>query len=161
MNTRLFLNTTPRSVRVSLVAAGLLAALLTLTGCDEGPDEDEGGNGGSDSADVVLVDELAASGSEIYRRRCSACHVAGAEQNRVGPHLVGMFGRVAGSVEGFSYSSAMVESGIVWTEETLAAYLADPRNYIPNNRMAFAGMRNPDDIAALMAYLRTATVPAE
>ena len=160
MNTRLFLHTTPRFARVSLVVAGLLAALLALSGCDEGPDEDESRNG-DPGGGTLSVDELAASGGEVYQRRCSACHVAGAEDNRVGPHLVRVFGRVAGSVEGFRYSSAMVESGIVWTEETLTAYLADPRGYIPRNRMAFAGMRDPDDIAALMAYLRTATVPQE
>jgi cytochrome c len=98
----------------------------------------------------------AEEGEKVYRK-CKACHVVSEEQNRVGPHLVGIFGREAGSVEGFRYSDAMKESGIVWDEETLAAYLADPRGYIPGNRMTFAGLKDEEDIEDVIAYLKAAT----
>ncbi len=95
------------------------------------------------------------AGATVYRQ-CQACHVLDAEQNRVGPHLVGIFGREAGAVDGFNYSPAMANSGIVWDDETIAAYLADPRGYIPGNRMAFAGLRQEQQIADVIAYMREA-----
>ena len=95
------------------------------------------------------------AGATVYRQ-CQACHVLDAEQNRVGPHLVGIFGREAGAVDGFNYSPAMANSGIVWDDDTIAAYLADPRGYIPGNRMAFAGLRQEQQIADVIAYMREA-----
>jgi cytochrome c len=95
-----------------------------------------------------------AAGERVFRQ-CQACHVVDAEQNRVGPHLVGIFGREAGAVDGFNYSPAMANSGIVWDDDTIGEYLADPRGYIPGNRMAFAGLRNPEQIADVIAYMKS------
>ena len=91
-------------------------------------------------------------GEKVFNK-CKACHVVEEEKNRVGPHLVGIFGRPAGSVEDFKYSDAMKNSGIVWEDDTIASYLKDPRGYVPGNRMAFAGLKDDDDIADLLAYL--------
>ena len=64
------------------------------------------------------------------------------------------WGRIqAGTAEGFKYSDAMKESGVVWNDETLAAYLADPRAYIPGNRMFFPGLKQEEEIRDLLAYL--------
>ena len=104
----------------------------------------------------VLAEGDPAAGKKVFNK-CKACHVVDAETNRVGPHLVGIFGREAGSVEGFKYSSAMQGSGVVWDEVTIAEYVADPRGYIPKNRMAFPGLKKEDDIANLVAYLQEAT----
>ena len=98
------------------------------------------------------------AGAAVFGQ-CRACHVADAPTNRVGPHLVGLFGRTAGGVDGFNYSDAMRESGIVWTPETLSAYLATPREAIPGNRMAFAGVRDEARRADLIAYLFAVTSP--
>jgi cytochrome c len=98
----------------------------------------------------------AAAGERVFVR-CRACHVLDQEQNRIGPHLVGVFGREAGAVEGYDYSPAMQEADVVWDEETLDAYLTDPRAYIPGNKMAFAGLRNEEERANLIAYLEKAT----
>ena len=95
-----------------------------------------------------------ANGQKVFRQ-CQACHVVDKEQNKVGPHLVGIIGRTAGSVEGFNYSPAMAGSGMVWSAETIAAYLADPKGYVNGNRMAFAGLRKPEDIADVIAYLES------
>ncbi len=106
----------------------------------------------------VLAAGDAAAGEKVYRK-CRACHVVDKEQNRVGPHLVGIFGRTAGAVEGFRYSKAMTESGIVWTEETIALYLQDPKGYIKGNRMAFPGLKKEEDVANVIAYMKEATAP--
>ena len=95
-----------------------------------------------------------AAGEKVFRQ-CQACHVIDAEQNRVGPHLVGIIGRPAGAVEGFKYSDAMANSGIVWDETTIAEYLANPRSYVEGNRMAFAGLRNEQQIADVIAYIQS------
>ena len=95
-----------------------------------------------------------AAGERVFRA-CMACHALEEGKNKVGPHLHGLFGREAGSVEGFRYSPAMAESGIVWNEETLKEYLANPRQYIPGNRMVYPGGRNEQDLENLIAYLRT------
>ena len=105
---------------------------------------------------VALAQGDAEAGGKVFNK-CKACHVADEAQNRVGPHLVGLFGRQAGSVEGFKYSDAMKGSGVTWSEETISEYIADPRGYIKGNRMAFVGLKDEEDIANLVAYLKEAT----
>ncbi len=98
----------------------------------------------------------AAEGEKVFKR-CQACHVIEGDQNRVGPHLSGVWGRKAGSVEGFKYSEAMAakgQEGLVWNDETLNAYLENPKGYIPKNKMAFAGLKKPEERAAVIAYLK-------
>ena len=99
-----------------------------------------------------------AKGERVFVR-CKACHVVEDATSRIGPHLVGLFGRKAGSVEGFAYSDAMKNADIVWDEATLDAYLADPRGYIPGNKRAFPGLRNENERADVVAYLKEATQP--
>jgi len=96
-------------------------------------------------------------GEKVFRK-CKACHVVDKEQNRVGPHLVGIIGRTSGAVEGFKYSKAMKDAGLTWTEENLAAYLTDPRGFIKGNRMAFAGLKKEADVVNVIAYLKVVTV---
>jgi cytochrome c len=94
---------------------------------------------------------------ETVFNKCKVCHSVDEPKNKVGPYLVGVFGRHAGSVEGFKYSEAMKNSGITWDEQTLAAYLANPRGYVKGNRMAFVGLKNQEDIANVIAYLKQAS----
>ena len=96
----------------------------------------------------------AKKGEKIFKR-CKACHVVDSEKNKVGPHLVGILGRDAGMVEGFKYSKAMKESGISWDAESIDQYLADPRGFIPKNRMSFPGLKKEKDRADLIAYLES------
>jgi cytochrome c len=105
---------------------------------------------------VALAEGDAAHGQVVFNK-CKACHSVDEAKNKVGPYLVGVFGRPAGSVEGFKYSEAMKSSGVTWTEETIAEYLADPRGYIKGNRMAFVGLKNQQDIVDVIAYLKQAT----
>lgn len=120
------------------LGAGVLVGALTL------------------GSSLALADGDPEDGAKVFNK-CKACHVADEPQNRVGPHLVGLFGRQAGSVEGFKYSDAMKESGVTWDEKTIAEYIADPRGYIKGNRMAFVGLKDEEEIADLIAYLKEAT----
>jgi cytochrome c len=96
----------------------------------------------------------AANGEKLFTV-CKTCHVAEKGVNRVGPSLWGVVGRKAGSIEGFKYSPANKNSGIVWTEDNLFTYLAAPQKFMPGTYMAYAGMKPPQDRADLIAYLKT------
>jgi cytochrome c len=93
-----------------------------------------------------------AKGEKVFDK-CKICHALDEPSNRMGPHLVGILGRQAGTAEGFKYSDAMKESGVVWDDATLAAYLADPKGFIPGNRMFFPGLKKEGEIQDLLAYL--------
>lgn len=108
------------------------------------------------STGIARAEGDADAGAVVFKK-CVACHNVNDTKNKVGPHLVGIFGRAAGAVADFKYSPAMSGSGIVWNEETIAAYLKDPRGYVKGNRMAFAGLKKDEDIANVIAYLKRET----
>jgi cytochrome c len=109
-----------------------------------------------EAAETAPNPALIAAGETVYKK-CKACHAVGeGARNRVGPHLNGLFGRTAGGAEGFRYSSAMGDkgaAGLVWTPETLDAFLADPKGYVPKTKMSFRGLDDAEDRAAVAAYL--------
>lgn len=109
---------------------------------------------------VVPISARAAdieAGKSVFNR-CKVCHKleAGASGS-LGPSLHGVFGRKAGTVEGYNYSEAMKDSGIVWDDETLAKYLRDPKTVVQGNKMAFPGIKNDTELANLLAFLKQAT----
>ena len=95
----------------------------------------------------------AAAGEKVFTK-CKACHSADEERNKIGPHLVGVVGREAGAVEDYRYSSAMKEAGLTWDGETLSKYLADPRSFVQGTKMAFAGLKDEQEIQDVIAYLK-------
>jgi cytochrome c len=113
--------------------------------------------GGQFAATPTLAEDLANGAAQF--RKCRACHDVGPNaRNKVGPVLNGLFGRTAGSLEGFNYSDAMRTAGkkkLVWDEESLNGYLESPTTYLPKNKMAFVGIKDEKDRADLIAYLKT------
>lgn len=105
----------------------------------------------------------ATMGEKVFAR-CKACHAVGEDaKHRVGPHLNDLFGRAAGSLGDFKYSPAMAkagEGGLVWDEQTLAEFVAKPKDLVKGTKMAFAGLKKEDEIANLTAYLKTFSADA-
>jgi cytochrome c len=97
-----------------------------------------------------------ANGQRLFAARCASCHAVGPSA-RAGfaPQLNGILGRRAGSTPDFRYSPAMLKSGIVWNEKTLAAFLDSPGDLVPGTKMRFWGMSDPKQVGDLLAYLRS------
>ena len=97
------------------------------------------------------------SGAEVFRQ-CRSCHLVGENaRNRVGPHLNMIFGRTAGSIEGYRYSDdlrRMGADGLVWDLENLNFYLENPKIFASGTRMAFSGLKDEKARADVLAFLR-------
>lgn len=107
---------------------------------------------------VSALAQDADAGAKVFKK-CAACHAVGeGAGNKVGPQLNDLFGRTAGSIEGYNYSKAVKaagEGGLEWNEETLAQYLAKPRDFIKGTKMAFGGLRKQEELDDVIAYLKT------
>jgi cytochrome c len=98
----------------------------------------------------------AENGAKVFKK-CMACHAVD-DKNKIGPSLKGIVGRKAATVEGFKYSDAMLAKaaeGVVWDEATLTAYLPDPKAFVPGTKMVFPGLKKPEEVADLIAFLKT------
>jgi cytochrome c len=96
----------------------------------------------------------AAAGERVFAQ-CRACHQVGeSAKNAVGPVLNGLFGRKSGTIEGYNYTPANKNSGIVWDEATFADYIKDPRAKIPGTKMVYAGLKDEKRVQDLIAYLK-------
>ncbi len=105
----------------------------------------------------VLLAKADAKKGERIAKQCAACHTFGkGEPNKVGPNLYNIVGDERGKDRGgFNFSSAMKSKGGEWTYEELFKFIHDPRGYIPGTAMTFAGIKNPEQIADVIAYLRS------
>jgi cytochrome c len=95
-------------------------------------------------------------GATVFINQCAACHMIGPHaQNSVGPVLTGVVGRHAATYPGYSYSSAMKKSGIVWNVANVAKFVRSPQKLVRGTKMGFFGLSNDQDLADVIAYLKT------
>ena len=95
-----------------------------------------------------------AAGKRVFNQ-CQACHTMVKGKNGLGPSLYGVIGRKSGTAEGFkNYSPAMQKADIVWTEDKLEKYLADPKGFVPGNRMIFVGLKKDKDRDDVIAFIK-------
>jgi cytochrome c len=97
----------------------------------------------------------AEAGAKIFAQ-CRTCHQIGeTAKNAIGPNLNGLFGRKAGSAEGYSYSAAYKAlENKVWAEDNFTVYIKDPRGVTPGTKMVYAGLKDETQIANLIAFLK-------
>jgi len=112
------------------------------------------------TVEAALAGGDAAAGAKVFKK-CKACHMIGdGAKTRTGPPLNDMIGAEMGTFEGFKYSKGMIalsEENLVWTIENLNALFLKPRDFIAKTKMSFAGLKNEEDRANLIAYLATFT----
>lgn len=135
-----------------------IAALLALAGCGSQEAEKPKENPGT-----TAERPIATEGSQAAAlAQCRTCHTfAEGEPHRVGPNLWNAVGNPAASKPGYQYSTALAASGLVWDEDTLHAYLENPRKLVPGGKMSYAGMRDRARRDAVIAYMRESSKPSE
>ena len=105
----------------------------------------------------ALAEGDVANGEKVFKK-CMACHRADAATNKIGPHLKAVAGRKAAAVEGYKYSADMVAlgaAGTVWDDANLDKYLENPKALAPKGKMAFPGLKKPEERADVIAFLKT------
>ncbi|MBC7953054.1 MAG: c-type cytochrome [Rhodospirillaceae bacterium] len=103
------------------------------------------------SANLAHAEEAPAAYNQ-----CKACHKVEKGKHGIGPSLANMVGATAGTAEGFKYSDALAKTGWVWNDATLTQYITNPRA-VPGSKMLFPGLKKPEDVTAVIAYLYSLT----
>ena len=101
-------------------------------------------------------DGNAAKGAKLFKAKCATCHTCneGGPQKQ-GPNLFGVLGRKAGEKAGFTFTKALKEKQIAWTDDNLLSFLAGPKAFAKGTSMAFPGFKKECDRADVVAYLKT------
>jgi cytochrome c len=142
--------------RIVSGSAALVLALI-LSACGKPASEPAGDQAATPASPAVATTTAAitADARPAAFAQCAACHSVEKGKHGVGPSLAGIFGTKAGDVAGYAFSDAMKASGLTWDDKTLDAYLTQPMKMVPGTRMTYAGMTDPADRAAVVAYIKT------
>lgn len=113
-------------------------------------------------AAVVLCTTASAAdvehGGKVFKK-CASCHMVGDKaRKRTGPPLNNIIGAKASGFIGYKYSPAMkkaADNGLHWDEETLSAYLENPKSFMPGTKMSFRGLKSETDRKDVIAFLAT------
>lgn len=98
-------------------------------------------------------DELVEQGLTLFQQNCRQCHIVREGEHRLGPSLYGIFDSAVGEAEGFSFSPSLANSSGTWDAAHLDAFIANPTGVYSGTRMLYAGMSDPENRKALIAYL--------
>jgi cytochrome c len=127
----------------------IFATLLAVSACSKAPETD-----GSDTASVPT--ETAAAGTAPASfAQCAVCHQVKPGASGLGPNLHGVVGRKAGTLAGYSYSSAMKASGKTWDAASIDAYIEAPQTVMPGTRMSYPGLKDKAKRDEVVAWLKS------
>ena len=158
--------TGPMETLMRLLAPSIaMAAALTLSACGKSGGSAPGPAAPPDARTQAILDTLPPAyrhadldNGEAKFAQCKACHtVVQSGPNMVGPDLWGVFGRKAGTVPGFSYSSGVKGLGFAWDADKIDHWIANPRAMVPDTHMTFLGFDNAKDRIDVVAYLKVAS----
>ncbi len=108
---------------------------------------------GDSSISALFASVSAADGAKVFKK-CAACHsISKGGGNKIGPALWGVIGRKAGSISDYKYSKALVAHGKIWSFEEMNGFLIKPKEWIKGTKMAFAGLKNAKERAAVILYM--------
>jgi cytochrome c len=112
------------------------------------------------AAPAMAVEGDATKGEAVFKK-CGTCHEIG--KNKIGPNLAGVIGRQPGTLADYKYSKAMIDfgQGKVWDEALLTTYLHNPKEVVKGTKMAFVGLKSDEDIANVIAYIKSAAPAAQ
>ena len=96
-----------------------------------------------------------AAGEKVFKAQCGICHSAVQGKNGIGPSLFGVIGRQAGTAPGFHFTADHKKLGVTWDTATMDKYLANPRAMVKDTSMTYAGLKEADKRADVVAYLAT------
>ncbi len=102
---------------------------------------------------AALAEGDAEAGKKVFKK-CKTCHTFDPGKKKIGPHLMGVVGRKAGSVDGYKYSKAMAAADITWDEANLAKFLTKPKKFLKGTKMSFSGLKKEAQRADVIAYLK-------
>jgi cytochrome c len=141
-----------------MIRNAIAAALaLALAACGKAaPESDDPAPAGSQPGDAEVAQVTAAAGAAPASfAQCRTCHQVTPGKHGVGPSLAGVYGKPAGSMPGYTYSSAMKASGLIWDDATLGTFLEAPVKTVPGTKMVYPGLKDAEKRAELIAYLKT------